>query len=264
MPVAIFSESYMSLFFNDNEIKQVLKGEIISIMYLKYDAVGENTDLSIEIPHTPFTTNDYDKYEMICDEKAFIPFQLNETNKLEFYNALLAYSKLSGAEYFSFNGSKKVVFILDCFTIEGKWKRKPMSDVVVNTIEKERKGYYLQKDNKFGNLGFESTLTVEGDAFILNNISIDPIFPVNSAGEYQILSFFMYSKENNGFFYYVMSAMRIKNGLLLKSGKLFPTTFSNRLRGGTVHIASLLGLDWSDKLVTWDVKKLRKGQYKNY
>jgi hypothetical protein len=61
--------------------------------------------------------------------------------------------------------------------------------------------------------------------------------------------------------------MRIRIEMLLKKGglaTLYPTTFSNRLRAGTVHLAKLLGLNWSAKLNPWDEDKMEEGYYRNY
>ena len=73
---------------------------------------------------------------------------------------------------------------------------------------------------------------------------------------------FIYDEEKEGFFYYTVSPIRIRIDLALK--KLSPTTFSNRLRATTVHLAKLLGLDWEDKYNPWIEEKLLSGGYKNY
>ena len=89
------------VFFSTSEMKRVISGDIITRMYLKYNTLGENTHLKIQIPQTNFTIEDFSRYEMITDEKAFIPFDLNTKSKLRLYNILNAYSRLEGMKYWS-------------------------------------------------------------------------------------------------------------------------------------------------------------------
>jgi hypothetical protein len=61
--------------------------------------------------------------------------------------------------------------------------------------------------------------------------------------------------------------MRIKVDSMLKKDNnltLYPTTFSNRLRAATVHLAKLIGLNWDSKLNPWDEDMLEAGKYRNY
>ncbi|HBD96428.1 MAG: hypothetical protein A2015_06610 [Spirochaetes bacterium GWF1_31_7] len=257
-------EDLKKLLFSATDLSRVNTGEIVSRMFLKFNATNENTDQIISIPKTKYTNVDYSVYESICDEKAFIPYVLNEKSKLDFYNTFLGFSQLKGADYWTFNGAKKVTFILDSYTIESPKKRKMISDATTDTIKDYLVSYYVQEDNKFGKLCFKSELFNEGDNFVTVNSTIDQIFPINRAGEYAIISFFIYDNEKKGFYYYAVSVMRIRSDLILKSGKLYATTFSNRLRGGTVHVAKILGLNWNDKIITWDIDKLNKGLYRNY
>ncbi len=261
----LFAEDDLKkLLFSGVDLSRINTGEIVSRMFLKFNATNENTDQAITIPKTKYTAIDYSVYESICDEKAFIPYILNEKSKLDFYNTFLGFSKLKGADYWTFNGAKKVTFILNSYTIDNPKKRKMIDDATVDSIKDHIVSYYVQEDNKFGKLGFKSELFNEGDNFVTINSTIDPIFPINRAGEYAIISFFLYDNEKKGFYYYAVSVMRIRSDLILKSGKLYATTFSNRLRGGTVHVAKILGLDWNDKIITWDLGKLQKGLYRNY
>jgi len=242
----------------------VLTGEFISRMYLKHNPVGENTDIRIQIPITKYTSEDYSNYEMICDERAFIPYKLDSKTRLSVYNTLLGFSKLKGTEYWTFNGNKKVTFIVDSSTIDDRKKRNSIPDYESFLVENYRKSYFQQMDNKFGKLVYINDLFVDGDNFVSISSTADPIFPIVRAGEFKSIIFLMYDDKNSGFFYYAASVMRIRNDLILKSGKLYNTTFSNRLRGANIHLFKLLGVDRSDKIVTWDTKKLKEGYYRNF
>lgn len=257
-------ESLKKAIFSEGDLKRIYSGEIVSRMYLKFNTVGENTDEFIKVPATRFTEDDYSDYEMVCDEKAFIPYVLNDESKLAFYNTLSGFSKLKGADYWTFNGGKRVEFIVDSFSIDNPRNRRKVEDTKFTKINDRVELYYQQEDNRFGKLAFKSELYNVGDSFVVINSTLDSIFVVTRPGEYRMISFFIYDHERKGFLYYTVSAMRIRSSILLKSGKLYATTFSNRLRGGTVHLTRLLGLDWSDKIVTWDINKLKQGGYRNY
>ena len=61
--------------------------------------------------------------------------------------------------------------------------------------------------------------------------------------------------------------MKIRLKILLDKNSRFalhPTTFTNRLRAGTVQLGILLGLDREKKINPWEEKLLLKAHYKNY
>jgi hypothetical protein len=263
----------INTFFNSKDIDRVKKGEIITRMYLKNNAVDENTDLSINIPSTKYINEDFGIYEMITDEKAFFPYKIESSEKkLKFYNTLTAFSKLTGMNYYSRKIQKVDKLILSSYRIESPSKTKALDDIVYSQINDKVINYFIQKDNKFGNLSYESELYNEGDNFILINKCLDPIklaVIVSKKEEFKIISYFIYDRELGGFFYYSAQIMRIRAEFTLKKNKimaftLFPTTFSNRIRAATVHFAKMIGLNWDEKLNPWDEDKMDKGFYKNY
>ena len=81
---------------------------------------------------------------------------------------------------------------------------------------------------------------------------------MNNKGEYQVSSFFIYSKEKAGFYYYSYLAMKVNVDAVLKTEAFGPTAFSNRLRAATVQLAKLIDLDWKGKYNTWP------GKYDSY
>ena len=260
-----------NLFFNEKDITRVINGDIITRMYLKNNAVAENTDLSINVPKTKYINENLNVYEMITDEKAFIPYKLDEASKLRFYNAILAISKYKNANYFSRRIQKVQTLIVDSYRIESPEKDKKIPDMVDDKIEPKTTGYFIQKDNIFGKLLFKSEVYNEGSNFILINTVLQPIakFVFNICGkeEDKFITYFIYDEKKSGFYYYTVNIMRIKVESMLKKGNnltLYPTTFSNRLRAATVQFVKLLGINWDSKLNPWDEDMLEAGKYRNY
>ncbi len=271
--IVIFPESNLKTdnFFTSKDITRIKNGEIITRMYTKNNAVGENTDLIINIPKTKYINEDFSIYEMVTDEKAFIPYKLDSNEKkLNFYNTLCSYSKLKGMKYFSRRIQKIEQLIIDSYLIESINKKKKLNDITCSAILPQADNYFIQKDNKFGELIFKSTIYNDGDNFIMINTCLEPIsngiLTMCKKEEYKFITYFIYDKESNGFFYYSANIMRIRLDFVLKKGKftLYPTTFSNRLRATTVHLVKLLGINWDNKINPWDEDKLAKGYYKNY
>jgi hypothetical protein len=270
-PVFSINQVELKTFFTSKDIERVKKDEIITRMYIKNNAVGENTDLSINIPSTKYISEDFSVYEMITDEKAFIPYKAeNNEQRLKFYNSLTAFSKLAGMNYYSRRIKKIEKMILSCYRIESPAKTKPLNDIVYTQISEKVNSYFIQKDNKFGKLKYSSELFNEGDNFILINKCFEPIrigLIISDKEEFKVITYFIYDKTDGGFYYYSANVMRIRTEFVLSRNKiltLYPTTFSNRLRAATVHLIKLLGLNWDDKINPWDEDKLAQGFYKNY
>jgi hypothetical protein len=269
---ALPEELKTTAFFSEKDIQRVRSGEIITRMYLQNDAVKENTDLKIDVPKSRYAAEDLSAYEMITDEKAFIPYSIKDgSDRLRFYNTLTAFSKLKGMTYFSRRIMKVQEMILDCYRIDSPTAKKRTEDMIYSEIKDKIVNYFLQKDNRFGKLVFMSELYNEGDNFIMINTCTQPItsavFNICDKNEYKIITYFIYDKETKGFYYYTVNAMRVRLKFVLSENKLmvlYPTTFSNRLRAATVHFAGLLGLDWKEKLNPWNEKLLKKGKYRNY
>lgn len=253
-------------FFNAKEKERVLNGEIVTRMYVKYNTIGENTDLSIAVPRTKYNDEDFGPYEVVTDEKAFIPLEGTEENRLKLYNTLASFSKLKNMEYWNRGDLKSMVFILDCYRTETKKGKKRIADPVYNEIVPRVENYFTQEDNKFGQLTYKSELFSEGKNFIMVNTCVEALkkygIPINRKDEYKMLTFFIYDEEQKGYYYYTVTVMRLRMDAVLK--RLYPGTFSNRVRGATVHLANLLGFEWDDKINPWDESKLRSGYYKNY
>lgn len=241
-------------FFTQSEKSRVVKGEIINRSYLNENEAGNtsNNNNIINIPVTKYTPANLRQYEMICIEKAFFPYSLNSKSGLSFYNMLVSPSKLSGMKYYSVTDKKIQPFITKSSSIASPGNKKELKDPNFSLIRPEYSQFFKITDNRFGEIIFRSKLYNSGDTFVLNNVSVQPMkkymLTINKKKEYRLISFFFYDTEAGGFFYYSLQAMRIRTNYFLKLGLLNKESFANRIRAGTVHMAGLLGLDWSDKL----------------
>ncbi len=242
-------------FFNEDELNIINNNQIISRMYIKYNVRKENSENEIIIPRTKYFDEDTTIYEIKADEKGFLPYILTDESKLAFYNLLTGYSKLEGMVYYSRRAGEPEKLIKECYRVESLSGNK-YSDIIYKEIKPKISNMFKQKDNKFGTIFYRSDLYNEGSNFVLVNTCLQPItalvFSINEKEEYKIISYFIYDKEKEGFYYYSFLVMRVRVDALLKNKDLYsPTTFSNRLRASTVHLANLIGLNWSDKLNAW-------------
>jgi hypothetical protein len=248
----------INTFFTEEDLSTINNNKSISRMYIKNNARGENSDKSIKIPRTKYLDEDFSKYEIIADEKGFLSYDLNKKSKIDFYNTLAGYSKLEGMKYYSRRAGKVEQLIKECFRVESLSGKKH-DDIVYTEIKPKVSNMFFQEDNKFGKLFYKSDLYNEGDNFVLINTCLQPltklIFSINEKEEYKICSYFIYDNDKKGYFYYSFILMRVRvNALLTMKQGYSPTTFSNRLRASSVHLAKLIGLEWDDKLNPWPGK----------
>lgn len=252
-----------STFFSLDELKRIDSGELISRMYVKYDPDKESsdTDLYAKINKTEYFDRSLDEYDLIADEKGFIPYKLTDESKLKFYNILTSFSSLKGMKYYSRRDAKVTIFIKECYRVESLSGKK-YNDITYSEIKPKLVSMFMQEDNKFGKLIYRSELYNEGDNFILINTNLEPVTKLMLTGaekeDFKTYTFFIYDKEKSGFYYYSLVVLKAKSSLLLKQGLFGPTAFSNRLRAATVHLAKLIGFNWEDKLNAW------KGKYDSY
>lgn len=244
----------VSTFFTAEQQTEVVNGDILPQMWVKYNAKNENSVESISIPTTKYNNEDYSVYEVVTDERFFIPYKLNDESKLKFYNVLTSYSGLKGMQYYSRRAGKASLLIKKCYRVKSLSDEK-LPDITYDKIEPKISNMFLQKDNKLGTLYFKNELFSDSDNFVMVNTCVIPItkalFTINDKNEYKIYSFFIYDAEAGGYFCYSFQVLRVKLDSVLKSGMISPTTFSNRLRASTVHLYKMLGIDKSDKLNPW-------------
>jgi hypothetical protein len=244
--------------FSADEIAALRQGKIITRAYLKGSPslnVGGTNDLRIpRLEHL----GDFSNYEMVADEKAFIPYKLTDENRLAFYNLLASHSHLAGMKYYSRTDERLEPFIIDSYSVDSAEGARKTADPVYPSIEKKRVNYFRVRDNRFGDMVFRSKIYNEGDGFIIKNACTVPLsrygLSLSRAGEYQIINILLYDRKAGGFYYYALHALRIRSGALLKSGMLSTWNFANRLRAGTVHMARMLGVDLTDKIMVVEGK----------
>lgn len=238
--------------FTQNDKERILKGEIITRRYMKYNPANLNTHEKIDIPITEFTKEDYSLYEVIIDERAFIPYEIkNNSDLLKIFNIINNVSLAKGMKYYSNRAGEVLEFILDSYMVEGDNRFKKVDDPIYKEIKTPIESYFYQKDNRFGKLFYKKIVYNEGNNFYIITECLDPIVfivPLNKKGDYKVISYFIYDKEKKGYFYYSLLITRIRNDFILQKGYTNATLFSSRLRAVTVHFAKLIGLDWSNKL----------------
>lgn len=231
-------------------------------VYLKYNALNENTHDNLIVPTTKFTGDEFLDYEMICDEKAFIPYDLEKESTQKVYEILTDPTLLKGSRYYSRRAREVKELIVDAFPIDEKGKK--IVENAPKNLKPYTKGRFRQKDNKFGKLDFISELYNEESNFILVTTCDTAIPFIAKKGEYKIVSFFMYDELRKGFYYYAVYGMKINTDSLLKKGglkTLAPTTFTNRLRAALVKISSLLGYSRENEYNPWENDPLGRDHY---
>ncbi len=263
---ALFAQELsVEMFFTPEQVERVLNGEIISRMCIAKNAWNENTDMSITIPATKFDRGGYSDWEMISDEKAFIPYDLTGDAKLRLLNAIVDYEGLKGMKYYSRKVNQVLVLIEDAYRIKSDKNLTKAPKIVYDKVTDHVTNCFSQKDNRFGRTYYQSDVYFDGDnvAVINSNVvGMNYLVPINRKDEFKSLTYLIYSPEHKGFFYYAANPMRIRVEFALS--KLSPTTFAQRLRAVTVHLAGGMGVDWSDKYQPYDNAKLKAGEYKNY
>jgi hypothetical protein len=246
-------------FFSKDEADYALKGGIITSVRLKYNneiITNEKFKNLTVVKESKYSEPWFNSSEMISSEKGFIHFKTGADSKLGFYNTLLSFSSLAGMKYYSHKASSVEPFILKAYRIAYPENQSKINDFKENKIDIKKTNYFLMSDNKFGELIFRSDLFSEGNNFILKNTCVHPIkkfgVKINDSGEYVTVSYFLYDIRRKGYFYYTVSALRIKSDFFLKINAISPKGFGNRLRAGTVHLVDKIGINWNDKIKAFE------------
>jgi hypothetical protein len=263
MLIFLSSASYAAItagdFFSKNEIDYILKGGVITSVRLKYNSdiiTNESFKNQSAEKENKYSESWFNSSEMISIEKGFIPYKIDADSKLKFYNALLSFSSLAGMKYYSHKARSVEPFILKAYGIVSPDNQSRIKDLRADKIDIKKTNYFLMSDNKFGELVFRSELYSDGNDFILKNICVHPVrkfgVKINDSSEYATMSYFLYDIRLKGFFYYSVSALRIKSDFFLKINAVSPKGFGNRLRAGTVHLVKNLGIDWNGKIIAFE------------
>ncbi len=254
--VALHADEPVSVntLFTAGEMRAVRQGAILTRASL---SGSEPVNLAppddrITVPATRYTDPALAGYEMIADERAFIPCRPDAKLRLALYNKLFSHSLFSGMKYYSHTEKKAETLVLESCTIDTPRRCRRLRSTAVKKIEPHRSGAFFMRDNRLGAIIFRTDLYAEGENFITTSVSEIPVtrfgLEVSEKGDYRMASFLIYDRDAGGFYYYSLHALRIRSGIILRSGMLSPKSFANRVRANTVHTAKLLGVNWQDRL----------------
>jgi len=254
--VALHADEPVSVhaLFTAGEMRAVRQGAILTRASLRgSDPVNlAPPNDRITVPATRYTDPALAAYEMVADERAFIPCKLDAKSRLAFYNKLFSHALLSGMKYYSYTEKKAETLVLESCTIDTPRRCRRLRTTAVKKIEPHRSGAFFMRDNRLGAIIFSADLYAEGNNFITTSASEIPVtrfgLEVSEKGDYRMASFLIYDSDAGGFYLYSLHALRIRSEIILKSGMLSPKSFANRVRANTVHTARLLGVNWQDRL----------------
>jgi len=237
-------------FFTSDDLQKMERGEWISRMYVKFDKRNENSHNPVVIKMPSSIPLDYSDYEVLISDMGFIP--MNNPDKMP--ELLTSFSQLTGMKYYSRSKGDVKALVKSSFRTD-KPGGKKKADKAPKKSFTESVSFFKQKDNKFGTLNYRSELRRDGNNYYQRNICVDAVkkmmIRVNNKEEYENSFFLIYDNEKKGYFFYSFLALRVDSKLLLKSGQIKPTTFSNRLRASVAHLAILMGYDASDRRNPW-------------
>lgn len=239
-------------FFSPAEKAAVKKGAIITRALLKGgDGFNLPAGRALTLPVSPQIPRTLAGFEILAEERAFMPFDLAGPGRLRFYNSLFAFSRFTGMRYYSRTDKKMLTYILDSRRISAPGGQV-LADPVYPSVEPRRDGYFKVRDNRFGDIVFANAVLNRGESFIITSACTHPLsrmgITIAEKDEYRLISVFIHNPADRGFYYYGLHALRVRSGFFISSGLLNADSFANRIRAETVRRASLLGLDWSAKI----------------
>jgi hypothetical protein len=239
-------------FFTAAQRAAVKKGVIITRASVKNgDRFNIPERMSVTLPLSPHIPRALADFEILAEERAFMPFDYTGPRKLSFYNGLFAFSRFTGMRYYSRTDKKMLTCILDSGRISAPGGQV-LADPVYTSAEPRREGYFRVRDNRFGDIVFANAVLNRGGSFIINSACTHPLtrmgITIAEKEEYRMISVFIHNPADRGFYYYGLHALRVRSGFFISSGLLNADSFANRIRAETVRRASLLGLDWSAKI----------------
>lgn len=249
---AAWADTSLRDYFSPTERAAVKQGAIITRASLKGgDGFNLPAGRIITLPSSPHIPRALAGFEILAEERAFMPFDYTGTGRLRFYNSLFAFSRFTGIRYFSRTDKKLLTYIIDSRRIAAPGG-PALGDPVYASVEPRRTGYFKVRDNRFGDIVFSHAVVSEKDGFIVASGCTHPLtrlgIIIAEKDEYRMISVFIHNAADRGFYYYGLHALRIRSGIFASSGLLNAESFANRLRAETVRRASLLGLDWNAKI----------------
>ena len=240
-------------YFNTSEMNMAKKGVILTRARVKggsgFNLHGKN---SFQLPRTLRIPSFLSNYEVLAEERSFIPFNISGTGRLRFYNGLFAFSRFAGTKYYSKTDRALLTYIIESSMVNYPSYGKKLPDPVYTTVSPARTQYYRVKDNRFGEIVFRSDIFADGNRYCIDSRSVYPLkkygFTIAEKGEYRTISVFLYDPGVSGFYCYSLNAIRVHSSFFASSGLLNAESFANRIRAETVRRALILGLNWNARI----------------
>ncbi len=213
-----------------------LKGKILSRVTVYGKTVSNFSRKSrVPVPSFSFLPPDIHRYEILAEERAFFSVPEKDAVK-KLIRVLVSFKKLKGMRYYS-TGSSAV-------------KRLILDSAPVSAAPSGKRGrVYRIKDNRFGWQSFRQQIYTKGATVVVFNQSLQPMkrfgSSINRAGESLMVYVFHHDPRRKGFFYYGFHAQRVRSTTFRGLGLPSAASMGNRLRASTVHLAKMLGSDWS-------------------
>ena len=243
-------------FFNFSQKKMVKKGRILTRVRVKgtggFNLSGKDT---FPLPRSKRIPPTFSDYEVLAEERAFIPYNLNRGGRLRFYNSLFAFSRFAGTKYYSSTDRSLLTYLPESSVVDSVTFRKKYPDPVFGAITAKRTIYYRVRDNRFGEI------VLRGDIFAGNNLYSIESRNVHSLKKlgitvvakdmFRTMAVFLYDEQASGFYYYSLHAIRFNNGFFASSGFLKADSLANRVRAETVRRAFILGHNWNGKIKSY-------------
>lgn len=229
------------------EMAVLTQGGILS--YARIEGKGEASagGVKVSFPEGAGRLFDYPSgYSVAAVEKVF--FKGNDSLGDKIFNRLTDYSALKGMQYYSLSEGRAMPLILDSM-MSGS------SSVKQEIGGKSAVSYFTIKDNRLGTIPFKSKVWCGSGAVYSVSECSGAVsrfgMKVFEPGDYRVYKFIVYDKTSNGWFYCSVQLMRVRSGIMKRLDLLKPENICNRLRGETVHILGLIGVNRSRELAAF-------------
>ncbi len=225
----------------------LLRGGILT--YARIEGKGEvfAGGTGVTFPERAGRIYDYPSgYSVAAVEKVF--FKGDASMGETIFNSLKDFPALRGMQYYSISEGKSIPLILDS-RVSGS------SSIKQEIGGKSSVSYFTIKDNRLGTIPFSSKVWIGNLALSSTGVCSGTVsrfgMKVFEPGDYRVYKFLVYDKTAGGWFYCSVQLMRVRSDIMKRLDLLKPENICNRLRGETVHILGLFGINRSIDLVAF-------------
>lgn len=185
-------------------------------------------------------------YSVAAVEKVFFKGDADLAETI--FSRLTDYPSLQGMQYYSLSEGKALPLILESWVSGNTTLRQEIGGKTAIT-------YFTIKDNRLGTIPFKSRVWSGRNTFSSVNECSGRVsrygMKVFEPGDYRIYKFIIYDKTAGGWFYCSVQLMRVKSDIMKNLDLLKPENICNRLRGDTVHILGLIGINRKSELAAF-------------